>query len=128
MKISVKSLSTALFVFLLLCMGAWILESQTKFFRKTYDEIVLDNRNHYLPCDQLPSVAEVRGVMDEHQDVIKKIEQIHPGFVGMEMDDSACPGRADLLFWYGNHQDRLSIEEVIAGKTFYGIPYRLQNR
>ena len=128
MKVSVKSVSTALFVFLLLCMGAWVLESQTKFLQKTYDEIVLDNRNHYLSCDQLPSVGEVRQIMNQHQDVIKKIEQIHAGFVGVELDDSACPGKADIVFWYGTHQDRLSIEEVIVEQTFYGIPYRLQNR
>ena len=123
-----KSVTTALLVCLILCIGILILEFQTKFLRKTYDQIVLDNRNHYLSCEQLPTEAEVQQVLDEHQDVIKKIEQIHPGFVGVEMDTSACPGKADILFWYGNHEDRLSIETIIAGETFYGIPYRLQNR
>src|ERR687888_1040088 len=128
MKISAKSVSTALLVGLVFCMGIAILESQTNFLRKTYDQIILDNRNHYLSCEQLPSEANVRQVLEEHKDVIKKIEQLHPGFVGVEMDNSACPGKADILFWYGNHEDRLSIEKVIAGETFYGIPYRLQNR
>jgi hypothetical protein len=128
MKISTRSVSTALLLTLVLCVGVCILESQTKFLRKTYDEIALDNRNHYLSCDQLPSTAEVKQVMDEHQDVIKKIEQIHPGFVGVEIDDSTCPGKADILFWYGTHPERLLIEDIIAGETFYGIPYRLQNR
>jgi hypothetical protein len=76
----------------------------------------------------LPSEAEVRQAVDEHQDVLTEIEQIHPGFIGVEMDNSVCPGKADLLFWYGTHQDRLQIENRIAGKTFYGIPYRLENR
>ena len=109
-------------------MGILILEVQTKFVRKAYDEIFLDNRNHYLPCEQLPLEIEVRRVMDDHQDVIKRIEQIHPGFVGAEIDNSICPGKADILFWYGIHEDRLRIEDLIAGETFYGIPYRLQNR
>ena len=87
-----RSVSTVLFLILILCAGIWILESQTKFIRKTYDQIVLDNRNHYLSCDQLPTAAEVRRVMEEHQDIIKKIEQIHPGFVGVEMDTSICAG------------------------------------
>lgn len=113
---------------LILCVGIWILEAQTKFLRRTYDELVLDNRNHYLACEQLPSEAEVTQVMEDHQDALKKIEQVDPGFVGVEMDASTCPGKADILFWYGSHEDRLRIEDIIAGKTFYGVPYRLQNR
>jgi hypothetical protein len=113
---------------LILCMGIWILEAQTKFFRKTYDEIILDNRNHYLSCEELPTEAEVRRVMEANQDVIEKIEQINPGFIGVEMDASTCPGKADIIFWYGTHQDRLLIESMIADNTFYGIPYRLVNQ
>lgn len=128
MKISARLVSTALLLTLVLCVGVWILEAQTKFFRRAYDEIVLDNRNHYLSCAQLPSEAEVRQVMDVHQDVVKRIEQINPGFVGVEIDTSTCPGKADILFWYGTHQDRLLIERIIAGETFYGIPFRMQNR
>jgi len=128
MKISARLVSTTLLLILILCVGIWILEAQTKFLRRTYDNIVLDNRNHYLSCDQLPSEAEVRQVMDEHLDVVKRIEQINPGFVGVEMDSSTCPGKADILFWYGTHHDRLLIESIIADDTFYGIPYRLVNQ
>ena len=128
MKISARLVSTALLLTLVLCVGIWILEVQTKFLRRTYDNIVLDNRNHYLSCDQLPSEAEVRQVMDEHQDVVKKVEQINPGFVGVEMDSLTCPGKADILFWYGTHQDRLLIESIIPDDTFYGVPYRLVNQ
>jgi hypothetical protein len=128
MKISVRSVSTALLLILILCVGIWILEVQTKFLRGAYDEMILDNRNHYLSCEQLPSEVEVILVMEEHQDVIKKIERINPGFAGVEMDTSACPGKADIVFWYGTHEDRLLVEDMIEGETFYGIPYRLQNR
>ena len=128
MKASAKIVSAALTLILILCVGIWILEAQTKFFRIAYDEIVLDNNNHYLSCEQLPSEAEVRRMMEDHQNVIKKIEQIKPGFVGVEMDTSTCPGKADILFWYGTHEDRVLIEDIIAGDTFYGIPYRLENR
>ena len=113
---------------LILCVGIWILEVQTKFFRKTYDDLILDNRNHYLSCEQLPSEYEVRQVMEAYQDVIEKIEQINPGFVGVEMDTSTCLGKADILLWYGTHEDRLLIESIIADDTFYGIPYRLVNQ
>ena len=116
-----------LVLILILCIGIWILEAQTKILRKTYDEVILDNRNHYLSCEQLPSESEVRQVIEAHQDVIAKIEQINPGFVGVEVDTSTCPGRADILFWYGTHQDRLLIESIISDDVFYDIPYRLQN-
>jgi hypothetical protein len=128
MKISTRFVSTAIILTLILCVGIWILEAQTKFFRRAYDEIVLDNRNHYLPCEQLPSEAEVRRVMEAHESEIQRIEQVNPGFVGAEMDISTCPGKADILFWYGGHQDRLLIEGIIAGDTFHGVPYRMQNR
>lgn len=58
--------------------------------------------------------------MEDHQDVIKKIEQIRPSFVGGEIDTSTCPGKADILFWYGTHEDRILIEDIIAGDTFMG--------
>ena len=128
MKNSARSILAVLALILMFCVGIWILEAQTKFFRKTYDEVIGDNLNHYLSCDQLPLEADVRQVMEAHQDVIDRIEQIKPGFVGVEMDASTCPGKADILFWYGTHQDRLLIESIIADDTFYGLPYRLQNR
>lgn len=120
-------LSLVLLVFVL-CVGMWIFESQMKFFRKIYDNVILDNRHHYLSCDRLPTEDEVRRTMQAQQGMIDRIEQINPGFVGVEMDTSACPGKADILFWYGTHQDRLLVEGIIANDTFYGIPYRLENR
>ena len=128
MKLSAKFISAALAIILILCVGTSIVESQTKILQKTYDEIVLDNRNHYLSCEQLPSESEVRQAMEVHRDVIEKIEQINPGFVGVEVDTVTCPGKADIIFWYGTHQDRLHIESLIGDDTFYGTPYRLQNR
>ena len=126
MKISARLILAILA--LILCMGILIIESQTKLFRKAYDEIVLDNRNHYLSCEQLPWEAEVRRVMEGHQDVIERIEQVNPGFVGVDIDTSTCLGKADIIFWYGTHQDRLLIESIISNDTFYGIPYRLRNQ
>ena len=128
MRISARPIATVVALALVLCVGIWIVEAQTKFLSKIYDEVVLDNRNHYLSCQQLPTEAEVMRVVEAHRDTIKEIEQVKPGFVGMEIDTSTCPGKGDILFWYGTHQDRLQIESIIADDTFYGIPYRLQNR
>ena len=67
-------------------------------------------------------------VVEEHQDVTQEIEQVKPGYIGMEIDTFSCPGKADIVFWYGGHQDRVAIESIINDETFFGVPYRLHNR
>jgi hypothetical protein len=114
-------------VIVVTCLSLVVVEAQTKVLRRMIDDFVYDNKNHYLPCKNLPAEAEVRKVVQEHQDVVQAIEQINPGFVGLEIHPS-CRGKADLLIWYGSHEDRLEIERVIDGDTFFGIPYRLNNR
>lgn len=113
---------------LLLCGLCLLLESQTHFLRRAYDNYVLDNENHYLPCSRLPSPEEVEQVVMEHQEVIRQIELVNPGWVGVEIDTATCPGHADLLIWYASHADRQAIKAIIGEETFFGIPYRLQNR
>jgi hypothetical protein len=113
---------------LVACLAVLAIETRTKFARHFYDDLILDNWNHYLPCKALPTEAEVHAILQQHQDMILKIEQVNPGFIGTEVDTSHCPGKADLLFWYGSHQDRLKIEALINNNTFFGIPFRLQNR
>ncbi len=110
------------------CIGSMILEGQTKLIRRAYDNFILDNKDHYLSCDQLPTEMEVTRILAAHQDVVQRIEGVNPGFVGVEMDAQTCPGKADILIWFGTHQDRESIEKIIGGESFFGIPYRLQNR
>lgn len=122
---------TTIFLFIILaalCLAAIVVESQAKIFHRLYDNYILDNRNHYLSCSALPSESEVFAVIDQHQELIQAIEAVHPGQVGMEIDTFTCPGKADILFWYASHQDRLDIEALIGATTFFGIPYRLQNR
>jgi len=92
-----------------------------------YNDLVLDNRDHFLPCDRLPTSAEVNRVLGEHQDTVEAIKEVNPGFVFVEIDDWSCPGRADIVISYASHQDRMAIEEIIGGDTFFGVPYRLRN-
>lgn len=113
---------------LLICAGCLLVEAQTRTLRRLVDDVVYDNRNHYLPCEQLPTLSEVEDVVKEHEDVIRQIEQVSPGNVGIEVDTVTCPGKADILIWYGSHEDRTTIEGIIGEDTFFGIPYRLQNR
>lgn len=112
----------------MVCLGLVIVETQTKVLHRAYDNLVLDNKNHYLPCDSLPTEIDVVRVAQEHHDVIESIENVNPGLVGVEIDSITCPGKADLLIWYASHENRLEIERIIGGDTFFGIPYRLNNR
>lgn len=117
-----------LLVSVLLCGLGLMVEWQTKMLRRAFDNYILDNENHYLPCHQLPTPEEVERVVAEHQDVIQQIEAVNPGQVGVEIDTITCPGHADLLIWYASRTDRLAIKAIIGTDTFFGIPYRLQNR
>lgn len=118
----------SILILLVVCLGTIAFEAQTKIVRRSIDKILYDNWNHYLPCDQLPTELDVRLVIEEHLETIKAIEQVNPGLVGLEVDTLTCPGKADLVIWYASHENRLAIEAILTGDTFYGIPYRLQNR
>jgi hypothetical protein len=113
---------------LLICALATIVEMQFKIVQRGYDNFVLDNRNHYLPCQDLPTKIEVERIVAQHEEIIQQIQQIAPGFIGIEIDSSNCEGKADLLIWYGTHQQRIAVEKLMSADTFFGIPYRLQNR
>jgi hypothetical protein len=110
------------------CLGFVILESRTNVLHRAYDDLVLDNKNHYLPCERLPGKAEVLRVVQERSEIIEAIEGVNPRLAGVEIDSTTCPGKADLVFWYASHADRLEIEKIIGANTFFGIPYRLNNR
>jgi hypothetical protein len=100
---------------------------QAKIIRRSLDDVIYDNRFHYISCEKLPSIAEVEKALAEHQEVIRQIEAVNPGFVGIEVN-TCGRGNADITFWYGSHKDRISIEDMIGSDTFFGIPYNLQNR
>jgi len=118
----------ALAALLLIFLAALLLEKQTHLFGRYISDRLYDSRDHYLPCSALPTEAEVRRTLQEHRDMIAAIEQVHPEHAGVEVDDTSCPGRADLIIWYASHQDRVAIEGLLASGTFHGVPVRLQNR
>lgn len=108
------------------CASGLIL-ANSRVVKRLFVNNVYDNREHFLSCEELPSQTEVMKIVEEHKDVIRAIEQVHPGFVDIEIDTASCPGKADIGIWYPSHRDRLAIEELIDGDTFFGIPYRLRN-
>ena len=112
---------------LTLCCGAVVSVVRGSLLGRLYNDIVLDNYDHFLPCEELPTAEEVNRILAEHQDVVEAIEDVNPGFIFVEVDAWTCPGRADIIISYATHQNRLAIEEIIGGKTFFGVPYRLRN-
>lgn len=113
---------------LLTCLiAAALLDSQTKFFRHWMDDVIYDNKNHYLPCESLPTESMVKEALDAHQGVILEIEQVNPEGVEITIDNFTCPGKADLVIMYPSNKDRQAIEQILREDTFFGIPYRLRN-
>lgn len=115
-------------VLLVLCViGSVFIESQSHWIRSLLDDLLLDNYNHYLPCNQLPTIAEVEQVLALQQETIRAVKAVNPGSVLVRIDEETCPGRADLIIEYPSHEDRIAIERIINGERFYGVPYRLRN-
>ena len=119
---------TILSIALVACVSMVLIESQTKVIRRWIDNTLYDNRNHYLPCKQLPSLSVVERVIREHPDVIQQIEAVHPGNAGVEIHPCGSGQNADITFWYASHKDRMAMEQIIGADTFFGVPYNLNNR
>ncbi|MFZ5808003.1 MAG: hypothetical protein ACOY16_01865 [Chloroflexota bacterium] len=113
---------------LVICGGILLVEAQTKIARRLIDNVLYDNRYHYLPCEQLPSVSEVERIIQERQDVIQQIEAVNPGLVGIEVHTCGAGQNADITFWYASRKDRIAIQRIIGSDTFFGAPYNLNNR
>lgn len=62
-----------LVITLLVILFVFFIEKNTHVIRKMYDNVVLDNVNHYLSCDQLPTRDETKKVVQDHRDVIERI-------------------------------------------------------
>lgn len=121
-------ISGAWIVLSVICIGILFLESQTKIMRRWVDNILYDNRYHYLSCEQLPSISTVERILQKHQDTIRQIEAVNPGWVGVDVNACGAGQNADLTFWYASHRDRIAIEQIIGSDTFFGVPYNLINR
>lgn len=108
------------------CLAITLLSSVTG-CSACYSDKILDNREHGLPCEALPTPDEVKQVLTEHPDLVQEIEAVHPGYVTVEIDELTCPDRADIVIYYPSHQDREKIEAILQSNTFFGVPYRLRN-
>ena len=77
-----------------------------------------------VSCDELPSIEEVKKILSEHHDIIKKYENPSKGR-WIEIDER-CHGKADIIIYYDTLKTRKKIKKQI-GNTFFGVPYRMFN-
>lgn len=101
-----------------------VVEVRTHFIEKWISDVLYDNKAPYLTCEEMPLLDDIEKTMAAHQDVLKQIEDIHPGIIRVYISDSdSCPGKGILVIEYASHNDRLQIEALI-GETFFGIPWK----
>lgn len=125
---TLRIILAALAVSVVLCVALLLVERRARIVRRWIDDAIYDNYWHYLPCEQLPPLSEVERVVREYPDVIRQIEAVHPGQVGVEVNPCGDGQNADITFWYATHGDRVAIEQIIGSDTFFGVPYNLNNR
>ena len=94
--------------------------------QRLVDDLLYDNYNHYRSCEQLPLAAEVEKILADHADMVDQIKVISGE---MSIEKRACGGaeHADIVIYYPGHAQRMQIEQLLGGKTFFGIPARWIN-
>ena len=100
------------------------------FYRDVYNNVVLDNYDHWLTCSELPTLEQIEAIMTRNEDALEQIRAVDSAgrpSVQLEVDRSTCEGRGDLIIWYGGHAHREQIEEILGDHTFFGVPVRLRN-
>ena len=104
-----------------------LLESSTHFVHRIIDDVLYDNYHHYLQCEDLPEITAVENAVTEHQETIREIESLAEGQVTVNVDASSCPGRGSIVIYFPSHTVREQIEDILGGRSFYGIPVTLIN-
>lgn len=108
-----------------LVVAAALIEARLHVLQRFIASVVYDNMALTASCDELPSVAAVQQLVEEHRDTIQAVEAIHPGWIFVRVAEMGedCPGKGYLYIEYPSHQDRVRIEELL-GPTFFGLPYK----
>jgi hypothetical protein len=80
----------------------------------------------YHPCETLPDIETARQIIDDHQDVIDAIENIHPDCIDVYLEER-CEGKGELVIYYCTIDQQIEILEIIGNDTFFGVPFRMVN-
>ena len=78
------------------------------------------------PCETLPDIETARQIVDDHQDVIAAIENIHPDCILVYLEER-CEGKGELVIYYCTIDQQIEILEIIGNNTFFGVPFRMVN-
>ena len=102
---------------------------QIPVYRDVYNNVMLDNYDHWLPCEALPTLEHIETTIAQRQNTLKQLSRVDPsGRPGIFVEAAeVCEGRGDILIEYGAHRHREQIEAILENRTFYGIPVRLRN-
>ncbi len=82
---TLKKCLIILLIVILLIVAAAVAEKRTPLLRHAIDAWLYGPYFHYLPCEALPSDAEVRQALRDPEDVAQAIRGVNPGQVGMMM-------------------------------------------
>ena len=89
------------------------------------------SKRNRVPCEQWPTLEEVRRVIDDNPKVVKQIESVNPrrGMVTVEVGRTArCPGKAYLLIYFPGRSDGHAIRSIIGDQDYFlGVPYEMRN-
>lgn len=78
------------------------------------------------PCETLPDIETAQQIVDDHQDVIDAIENIHPDCIHVSLE-KRCEGKGELVIYYCTIDQQKEILEIIGDDTFFGLPFRMIN-
>ena len=112
----------------LIVVALFLIENSTHFLRRIIDYAFYDNYHHYLRCDELPPLEEVQNKVTSHQSTKETIENLDLNSVFFQIDSTSCPGKGSIVISYPSNAIRKQIEDILGGKSFYGIPITLINQ
>ena len=123
-----RTLHYCLGVLFLAALAVIIVEANTYYVRDLLYLDVYGSKPHRIPCEDWPTPSEVRQILDEHSDIVRRIEMINPGGIKVEINNRTCPGKADIRIFYATAVDRQEIELRLEDKKYFlGVPYMLRN-
>ncbi|MBB4826116.1 hypothetical protein HNO89_003353 [Sporosarcina luteola] len=86
-------------------------------------------KDTHPPCDQLPSVADATVALENHKDLIKKIENLGGGIqveIGKPCPDDQNRGLVQVS--YETKLERDSVDELLTRSEGFGVPVHLVKR
>jgi hypothetical protein len=125
-----KTTLTFIIFLLVATLGALVFIKNPRPYKIAWASIVLNNKEHFMLCDNLPFYPQVETSLVLHRDVVDKLKKIE-GVVDVKpvlnkcytVDGKGYYNKGDILIDYKSRQARQDVAKLI-GDNFFGIPYR----